>query len=135
MNESVEVYEEAIADGYTMEIKSQVQGAIAVIQSYYEKSQRGEITEEEAKKMSTEAVRAMRYREDASGYIWIDGIDYVLVMHPILTQQEGSNRYDLTDQNGVKVTQSIVNSAKSGGGYNEFYFTKSDGVTVAPKIA
>ena len=35
----------------------------------------------------------------------------------------------------MKVTQSIVSVAKSGGGYNEFYFTKADGVTVAPKVA
>ncbi len=135
MNESVELYEESMSDGYSMEIKSQVQGALAVVQSYYDRSQSGEITEEEAKEMAAEAVRAMRYRDDASGYIWIDGADYILVMHPILTEQEGDNRYDLTDQNGVKVTQSVVAAAKAGGGYNEFYFTKSDGVTVAPKIA
>ncbi len=135
MNESIESYEESMTDGYSMEIKSQVQGALSVIQSYYDRSQAGEITEEEAKKMAADAVRAMRYRDDASGYIWIDGADYVLVMHPILTEQEGDNRYDLTDQNGVKVTQSVVAVAKAGGGYNEFYFTKSDGVTVAPKIA
>lgn len=135
MNESVELYEESVTDGYSMEIKSLVQGAMAVVQSYYDRSQKGELTETEAKNMAAEAVRAMRYREDASGYIWIDGEDYTLVMHPILTEQEGNNRYDLTDQNGVKVTQSIVASAKNGGGYNEFYFTKSDGVTVAPKVA
>ncbi len=135
MSESVELYEESMTDGYSMEIKSQVQGALAVIQSYYDRSQSGELTEEEAQKRSAETVRAMRYRDDASGYIWIDGADYVLVMHPILTEQEGDNRYDLTDQNGVKVTQSIVSAAKAGGGYNEFYFTKADGVTVAPKIA
>ncbi len=135
MAESVESYEESMRDGYSMEIKSQVQGALSVIQSFYDRSQSGEITEEEAKKMAAEAVRAMRYRDDASGYIWIDGEDYILVMHPILTEQEGSNRYDLTDQNGVKVTQSVVSAAKGGGGYNEFYFTKSDGVTVAPKVA
>ena len=35
----------------------------------------------------------------------------------------------------MKVTQNVVAAAKAGGGYNEFYFTKSDGVTVAPKIA
>ncbi len=133
--ESVELYEESVTDGYSMEIKSQVQGALAVVQHYYDRSQNGEITEDEAKELAAEAVRNMRYREDASGYIWIDGEDHVLVMHPILTEQEGTNRYDLTDQNGVKVTQSIVNSAKAGGGYNEFYFTKADGVTVAPKIA
>lgn len=135
MEESVEAYEEAMTDGYHMEIKSQVQGAMAVIQKYYDSSKSGEITEEEAQEMAKNAVRAMRYRDDASGYIWIDGEDHVLVMHPILTDQEGTNRYDLTDQNGVKVTQSIVSVAKSGGGYNEFYFTKADGVTVAPKVA
>ncbi len=135
MEESVEAYEEAMTDGYHMEIKSQVQGAMAVIQKYYDSSQSGEITEEEAQEMAKNTVRAMRYRDDASGYIWIDGEDHVLVMHPILTDQEGTNRYDLTDQNGVKVTQSIVSVAKSGGGYNEFYFTKADGVTVAPKVA
>lgn len=135
MVESVELYEESVTDGYSMEIKSQVQAALSVIQSYYDRSQNGEMTEDEAKKYAAEAVRFMRYRDDASGYIWIDGEDHVLVMHPILTDQEGTNRYDLTDQNGVKVTQSIVNSAKAGGGYNEFYFTKADGVTVAPKIA
>ena len=135
MDESSELYETSMTDGYSMEIKSQVQGAIAVVQSYYDRSQSGELTEKEAQKMAADAVRAMRYRDDASGYIWIDGEDYTLVMHPILTDQEGTNRYDLTDQNGVTVTQNIVSAAKAGGGYNEFYFTKSDGKTVAPKLA
>ena len=135
MNESMELYEESMTDGYSMEIKSQVQSALSVIRSYYDRSQSGELTEEEAQKMAADAVRAMRYRDDASGYIWIDRTDYILVEHPILTDQEGDDRYDLTDQNGVKVTQNIVATAKAGGGYNEFYFTKSDGVTVAPKIA
>ena len=135
MDESAQLYEETMMDGYCMEIQSQVQSALAVVQTYYDKSQSGELTEEEAQKMAADAVRSMRYREDASGYIWIDGEDYVLVEHPILTDQEGTNRYDLTDQNGVKVTQSVVSTAKGGGGFNEFYFTKSDGVTVAPKIA
>lgn len=135
MTESAELYEESMTDGYSMEIKSQVQGALSVIQSYYDRSVSGELTEKEAQELAAEAVRNMRYRDDASGYIWIDGEDYVLVMHPILAEQEGTNRKDLTDQNGVKVTQSVVAVAKSGGGYNEFYFTKADGVTVAPKIA
>ena len=135
MNESAQLYEEAMTDGYAMEIKSQVQGALAVIQHYYDRSKSGEMPEEEAKLLAKEAVRNMRYRDDASGYIWIDGADYTLIMHPILTDQEGTNRGDLTDQNGVKVTQSVVSAAKTGGEYLEFYFTKSDGVTVAPKIA
>lgn len=135
MEESMELYETSMYDGYQMEIKSQVQGALAVIQSYYDRSQNGELTEEKAKEMARDAVRAMRYRDDSSGYIWIDGADYTLIVHPILTDQEGNNRYDMTDQNGVTVTQNIVATAEAGGGFNEFYFTKADGVTVAPKLA
>lgn len=135
MTESEELYEESMTDGYSMEIKSQVQAALSVIQTYYDKSQSGELTEAEAQTLAKDAVRAMRYRDDSSGYLWIDGADYVLVVHPILTEQEGTNRYDLTDQNGVKVTQNVVSTAQTGGGFHEFYFTKSDGVTVAPKLA
>ncbi len=135
MEESVELYEESMTDGYSMEIKSQVQGALALIQRYYDRFKSGEMPEEEAQQRAKDAVRSMRYRDDGSGYIWIDGEDYVLVEHPILTDQEGTNRKDLTDQNGVKVTQNVVAAAQAGGGYNEFYFTKADGVTVAPKIA
>lgn len=134
---SYETYEEAVDEGYKTEIKSQVQSAISVIQSEYDKFQSGEKTEAEAQEDARNFVRAMRYRDDQSGYFWIDGMDYVLVMHGVLTDQEGDNRKDLKDQNGVMITQSVVNVCKSAdkGGYNEFYFTKSDGVTVAPKIA
>lgn len=67
--------------------------------------------------------------------IYVDDTDYNLVMHPVLSDQEGDNRYDLTDKNGTKIIQKIMKTAESGGGYNEFYFTKSDGKTVAPKVA
>lgn len=134
---SYETYEEAVDEGYKTEIKSQVQSAIAVIQNEYDMFQAGEKTEEEAQEDAKNFVRAMRYRDDQSGYFWIDGMDCVLVMHAVLTEQEGDNRKDLKDQNGVMITQSVVSVCNSPekGGYNEFYFTKSDGVTVAPKIA
>lgn len=129
------VYEETMYDGYYREIRSQVEGCINVLKYYYEQSQTGKLTENEAKLRAKEIIRMIRYREDNSGYMWIDHINYDLIMHPILTEQEGNNRFDLTDKNGVKITQEIVAVAKEGGGYNEFYFTKADGVTVAPKVA
>ncbi|MCM1262130.1 MAG: methyl-accepting chemotaxis protein [Butyrivibrio sp.] len=135
MNDSLANYEATMYDGYRREIKSEIQTSIAIIRSYYDRSQAGELTEEEAKEMAKEDIRYMRYRDDDSGYMWIDDTDYNLVMHPILPEQEGNNRYDLTDQNGVKIIQNIMKSANEGGGYNEFYFTKADGVTVAPKLA
>ena len=135
MKEDLATYEEAKYQGYRTEIKSQVQTALSVIQTYYDYYQAGELTEEEAKTLAMEDVRGMRYRDDSSGYMWIDDTDYILVMHPILPEQEGNNRYDLTDPDGVKIIQSIMKTADEGGGYNQFSFTKADGVTVAPKLA
>lgn len=130
-------YENAVDEGYKTEIKSQVQSTMAVLQSEYDKFQAGEKTEDEAKYDAKEAIRIMRYRDDESGYFWIDDKDYILVMHPILEDNEGTNRYELEDQNGVMIIQEIMKVCESTekGGYNEFYFTKADGVTVAPKIA
>ncbi len=134
---SYATYETAMDEGYKTEIKSQVQSTMAIMQAEYDKYMAGEKTEEEAKYDAKETIRAMRYRDDQSGYFWIDDTDYILVMHPILVENEGNNRYDLEDPNGVMIVQSIVKVCQTPekGGFNEFYFTKSDGVTVAPKIA
>lgn len=136
-NGAYDEYAKAMDDGYRTEIKSQVQSVLAILQAEYDKVAAGILTEEEAKAEAAEIVRAMRYRDDDSGYFWIDDTDYILVMHPILPEQEGSNRYDLEDQNGIMIIQSIMKVCQSAdkGGYNEFYFTKADGVTVAPKVA
>ena len=136
-NSSYTTYEEAMDQGYRTEIKSMVQSTITILQAEYDSYLAGEKTEEEAKNDAKEVIRAMRYRDDQSGYFWIDSTDYTLVMHPILVENEGNNRYDLQDPNGVMIVQEIMKVCQTpeGGGYNEFYFTKSDGVTVAPKIA
>ena len=60
-------YENARLDGYNTEIKSQVQSVIAILQAEYDKSQNGDLTEDEAKKEAAEIVRNMRYRDDGSG--------------------------------------------------------------------
>lgn len=136
-NDAYEKYATAKDEGYRTEIKSEVQSVLTILQAEYDKAESGKMTEREAKKEAAEIVRSMRYRDDGSGYFWIDDSDYTLVMHPILQDQEGTNRYELEDQNGVMIIQEIMKVCQSseGGGYNEFYFTKADGVTVAPKVA
>lgn len=129
-----EVLYDVTLDSYKSVISSEVQSAISITENYYELAQSGGVSEAEAQKKAMEVIRSIRYGDDNSGYLWIDGTDYTLLMHPILPDQEGNNRYELTDQNDVKIIQEIMKVAKEGG-YNEFYFTKSDGVTVAPKVA
>lgn len=134
--ESMDVYHSAKLEGYKQEIVSETQSAISMVQMEYDKYKNGEMTEEQAKKRAAEDIRYFRYRDDQSGYFWIDDLDYNLVMHPILTDQEGTNRKDLEDKKGNMIIQMIRKSCTSSrkGGFNEFYFTKADGKTVAPKL-
>ena len=136
-NMSQKEYTNAKNEGYRLEIKSQVQSVIKILQTEYDRIQAEGISEETAKKDALTVIRGMRYGDDDSGYFWIDDKDYTLVMHPILADQEGNNRHELKDQNGVMIIQEIMKKCNSSekGGFNEFYFTKSDGKTVAPKIA
>lgn len=130
-------YVASVNSGYNAEIKSEVQSTISVLQSEYDKFAAGEKTEEQAKEDAKEIIRIMRYRDDQSGYFWIDDTNYILIMHPVLVDQEGAYRFELEDPNGVMIIQEIMKTCQSPekGGFNEFYFTKSDGVTVAPKVA
>lgn len=116
-------------------VKSEIQTGLSIVQYYYEESENGTLTETEAQNLAKEAIRAIRYNDDQGGYIWIDDTEGNLVMHPILQEQEGNNRMDLTDCNGVKIIQEILKTADNGGGFNNFVFTKADGVTEAAKVA
>lgn len=61
-------YNQAMDDGYRTEIKSEVQTAIAVCETYYKQQQAGTLTEEQAKTAAKETIRGMRYRDDGTGY-------------------------------------------------------------------
>lgn len=129
-----EITYDTTMESYKSEIKSQVQSATSILNYYYEQQKFGAMSEDEAKTSAMNTIRELRYGKDNAGYFWIDDTNYNLVMHPVLSDQEGTNRKDLEDKNGVKIIQKIMEVADKGG-YNEFYFTKSDGKTVAPKVA
>lgn len=134
---SLDAYKKTLYEGYDNAVEYQVQSVVTLLQGIYDRQQKGELTEAAAKKEAIKYVKALRYGKDDGGYFWVDDTDYILIAHPILEEQEGDNRYDLKDQNGVMIIQEILKTVQSSkeGGFNEFYYTKADGVTVAPKRA
>ena len=121
--------------GYDDSVKFQIQNAISILKTFYEEEQNGTLSHEQAQKEAIKVIKNIRYGDDSSGYFWIDATDCTLVAHPILPQNEGQNRKNLKDKNGVTIIQKILSvvNANEEGGFSEFYFTKSDGITVAPK--
>lgn len=128
-------YEAAVREGYDNSVRYQVENVISLLDGIYARQQAGEMSEEEAKEEAKTLVKSLRYNGD--GYFWIDGTDYILVAHPMLEDKEGSNRYDETDKNGVKLIQEIVATAttQQEGGFNEFWFSKPGQEEAAPKRA
>lgn len=137
-----ENYRAATYTGYRIEVKSQVQVALAILQDLHQQEQQGLLSLQVAQAMGKEIIRAMRYRNDSSGYFWIDDKNHILIMHPIKPEQEGANRYETNSTNEESlddesyIVQAILEDClgPEQGGYNTFNFTKLDGKTVAPKL-
>ena len=123
---------------YDLLIKNEVETAESVISGFYEQYSSGIITEEEAKAQAKLAIRALRYGEE--GYFWIDDTQGILVVHPMLPEQEGRNRIDIKDPQGVELIKEILSAAKDNknSGYTNFMWEKPQDVgtgKLSPKRA
>lgn len=89
------------------------------------------VTEDEAKRLASEAVREMRYGTD--GYFWIDtyeGVNVVLLGGAA----EGVLRIDSVDANGVSFMKDIIgNGRQDGGGYSNYEFSREGETEPSPK--
>ena len=105
-------------------IQSQVECMIGVLQAEYDKSQSGEITEEEAMENAKYIVRTTRYN-DGTGYFWADMADGTNAVH-INPDVEGTNRYNTQDEKGNYFVQDTIAAGdKPDGDFIDFYFAKS----------
>ncbi|MBR1694013.1 MAG: methyl-accepting chemotaxis protein, partial [Selenomonas sp.] len=114
------------------ELKIETETAISIIKQVYDRQQKGELTEEQAKKQAADMVRNLRY-DDGKGYFWIDtyeGVNVVLLGR----DTEGKSRINLTDTSGKQfIKEMIENGRKEGGGYTDLMFAKPNETTPLPK--
>lgn len=130
---SSEVLEKTIRQDYDEYIKSQVSNVITLIDGINKKYKDGEYTLEEAKKLSADLVRGLRYKEGA--YFWIDTTDGQNVVL-LGNKTEGTNRLNAKDVNGYEMIKDIIkNGMKEGGGYTEYWFPKEGATEASPKRA
>ncbi len=89
-----------------------------VLQSY---SRADELGEEAAMEEAKEYLRNLHYGDD--GYIFVyDSVGTTVVM--LGQDVEGTNRWDLQDSNGAYIVRELVDAAKSGDGFFDYYFPK-----------
>ncbi|WP_163195383.1 methyl-accepting chemotaxis protein [Clostridium thermarum] len=123
--------EDTMRSDFDENIKEQVESVISLLETFYKRYEKGDLTLEEAKKQVADIVRELRYGKD--GYFWIDtseGVNVVLLGQDV----EGKSRIDSQDANGLYHIQEIIkNGLKEGGGYSDYYFPKAGGTESLPK--
>jgi methyl-accepting chemotaxis protein len=108
------------------EIQSVVQAGVSVVQNFYDLSQAGTLSEEDAKSAALDTLRHMRYQNGE--YLFVDSYDYVNIMHAYQPEKEGTNRKDVTDGNGKLYLDEMITAAKAQGAYFVNYaFKDKDG--------
>ncbi|MCX5715286.1 MAG: cache domain-containing protein [Candidatus Omnitrophica bacterium] len=103
-------------------IKSEVETAVSMLGAIYVKCQQGEMTMEQAKKLGADLLRELSYGSD--GYFWADTTEGINVAHGAKKTEEGRQRLEDKDANGVFYIREFMEKAKTGGGYVEYLYTK-----------
>ncbi|MFX0559884.1 methyl-accepting chemotaxis protein [Tepidibacillus infernus] len=123
-HQSLNHFKENLLRDYDTMIKSEVETAVTLLNYAYSQYQNGTMSEDDAKNLGVKLVKELRYGD--SGYFWIDRTDGMLVGHPMLPDQEGSNRLNIKDPNGTYLIQNIIKAAKDGenNGFSEYMWEK-----------
>lgn len=126
MEQNISLLKNQMYTAYDNDIKHQVENAVTGVGYYYNLYKSGRMSELQAKEQAKEYVKALRYGKE--GYFWIDRTDGILVGHPVLGPkgQEGNDRIDIEDPNGVKLIQEIIKAATEGknDGYTNYMWEK-----------
>jgi methyl-accepting chemotaxis protein len=112
-------------------IKSEVETAVSMLQILFAKTQVGEMTLEQAKKLGADLLRELRFGKD--GYFWADTTEGVNVVLYGRKDVEGRNRIEDKDVKGTLYVKAFLEKAKAGGGYVEYLFPKKGETEPLPK--
>jgi methyl-accepting chemotaxis protein len=115
-------------------LKSIIDFAYSLIKNYDEKAASGLMTLNEAQKRAIEDLRVARYL--GKEYVWINDLQYRLVMHPYKPELEGLDQTNYIDVYGKHIFVEFVNASQSqAGGFVEYSWPKYEGKQGVPKIA
>lgn len=111
-----------------------VESAFGVLENYYQRYKKGEITQLEAQQKALDNIRAMRYGD--SGYFWINDMQAVVVLHPIKPELEGQNLSESKDAHGKKLfSEFVATVARQKSGFVDYYWSKPGAPQPVPKLS
>lgn len=119
----LDVYHNQMLEERKEEVKEAVNDAAKVVQTFYEKSQKGILTEEAAKNYALQTLRNVRHH--TTEYYWVQDKDAAIIMHAIKPELEGKRIENIIDANGLVLFRAFAKAAEPGEtGYVQYVWEK-----------
>lgn len=128
----VQLEDDLLADRKT-EIRKLTEVAYSLIEYEQHLVQAGQKSVEKAKQDSLELLRTLRYGEGT--YFYVIDTNKTMLMYPVNKNLEGTDIAGMTDADGEKITQKLIDVAKADtGGFIQYPFAQPGTTKALPKL-
>ena len=128
----LEELERSLREDFDRNARREVETALSLLQAVADRSSRGELDAQAARRQGADLLRALRY--DKENYFWADTYEGVNLVN-LGKASEGQSRIDLKDANGKALIAEIIAAGRRGGGYTDYFFPRPGGGAAVPKRA
>jgi methyl-accepting chemotaxis protein len=108
------------------------EAAASIVKSAYERSQKGELTEEAAKTLAKDQLRKLRYGNN--DYYYIYDYDGLSLVHGGKPEREGQNFYTAVDPSGKQIIKEQIDRARDGTGVVYVLFPRPGSDVAVPRL-
>jgi methyl-accepting chemotaxis protein len=114
------------------QLKQLVEEASSIARHFYDLSQKGSISEDDAKKQALLVISSLRFGSD--GYVTISDSRLRNIMHPMQPSLANRDMSSFVDAAGNHMFMDIVQAGnKAGGGFFRYVWTRPGGKAAVPK--
>lgn len=115
-------------------LKSVVESAHSILRSYQQRVENGQMTLADAQNQAINEINMLRY--SGKEYYFMYDMNGVVMALGSAPEKRGENRYEITDPNGNKWVQDMINTVKTKGeGYVTYYYPKLGQTVASPKTS
>jgi methyl-accepting chemotaxis protein len=124
----------SLEDQKKIELRHLSDTALQIAKDSYAKAQRGEISDEQARKTAAAQIGVLRYGD--GDYFWINDLTPRMVMHPIKPELNGTDLTANTDPNGKHLFVEFAEVVKAeGAGFVAYEWPKPGASAPQPKLS
>jgi PAS domain S-box-containing protein len=130
-------FEKAMMERKQETIRELTRSAWSILEHYHRLETSGLIPQAEAQTLARNAVKELRYGDEAKDYFWITDRHPLMIMHPYRPDLDGEDLTEFRDPEGKAMFVAFVQATnQSGEGFVDYRWQwKDDSLRIVPKLS